>query len=222
MFGVREEGHHVGLLDDLTGVHDGDPIRHLGHHSQIVGDEDHGRVGVPLQIAHEVQDLRLDRDVQRRRRLVRDQQLGLTGQGHRDHDSLRHATGEFVGVRLHAFLGIGNANPCEYLDGRLLPGGLFHVAMDLEHLGYLRAHAKHGVERRLRLLEDHRDLISPDSLKVLLGHLEQVLAVEGHRTGLDPAGLRHQSHDRKRGDAFATTRLPDDGEHLAATASLHS
>ena len=37
---VAEQRAHVGLLDDLAGVHDGHPIGHLGHHAQVVGDED--------------------------------------------------------------------------------------------------------------------------------------------------------------------------------------
>jgi hypothetical protein len=50
-------------------------------------------------------DLRLDRHVERGRRLVGDQQAGLAGQRHRDHHALAHAARELVRVVLQAALG---------------------------------------------------------------------------------------------------------------------
>ena len=49
-----------------------------------------------LQVAHEVEDLGLDRDVERGRRLVGDQQLRLAGERHGDHHALRHAARHLV------------------------------------------------------------------------------------------------------------------------------
>ena len=48
--------------------------------------------------AQQVEDLRLDRDVERRRRLVGDQQLRLAGERHRDHRALAHAARELVRI----------------------------------------------------------------------------------------------------------------------------
>ena len=53
---------------------------------------------VGLQLAHQVEDLRLDGDVERRRRLVGDQQLGLGGQRHGDHHPLRLPARQLVRV----------------------------------------------------------------------------------------------------------------------------
>jgi hypothetical protein len=44
-----------------------------------------------LQLAHQVEDLRLNRHIERRGRFVGDQQIGLAGEGHRDHHALPHA-----------------------------------------------------------------------------------------------------------------------------------
>ena len=49
-----------------------------------------------LQLAEQVEDLRLDGDVERRGRLVGDQELGIAGERHGDHDALAHAAGELV------------------------------------------------------------------------------------------------------------------------------
>ena len=53
---------------------------------------------VLLELAQEVEDLRLDRDVQRRDRLVGDHQLGLQRERPCDADALSLAAGELVRV----------------------------------------------------------------------------------------------------------------------------
>ena len=75
---------------------------------------------------------------------------------------------------------------------------------------------QHRVERRSRLLEDHRDSVAADVAHLLVGLLEQVLAVEDDLTALDHARSRDKAHDRERGHALATARLADDAQDLAA------
>ena len=60
-----------------------------------------------LQLREQLQDLRLDRDVERGRRLVGDEQLRLAGERHRDHHALAHAARELVRVRVDALSGAG-------------------------------------------------------------------------------------------------------------------
>ena len=50
------------------------------------------------QAAQQLQNLRLDGGVERGGRLVRDQQIGISGERHRDHDALDLAAGEFVRI----------------------------------------------------------------------------------------------------------------------------
>jgi hypothetical protein len=47
---------------------------------------------------HQLQNLRLDGDVQGRSGLIRQNQDRLTGQGHGNHQALPHATAEVVGI----------------------------------------------------------------------------------------------------------------------------
>ena len=47
------------------------------HHREVVRDEEIGEAAAALQVLHQVEDLRLHRDVERRGRLVADQELGL-------------------------------------------------------------------------------------------------------------------------------------------------
>jgi hypothetical protein len=64
-------------LDDLAEIHHGDAVGDVLHDRQVVRDEDVGEAEAGLQVAQQVDDLRLDRHVERRDRLVADDELGL-------------------------------------------------------------------------------------------------------------------------------------------------
>ena len=72
---------------------------------------------VVLQLAHQVEDLRLDGDVERRRRLVGDQHLGIARQRHGDHDALAHAARQLVRIGVRALLRLGDVDAAQHLDG---------------------------------------------------------------------------------------------------------
>ena len=61
-------------LDDAAEVHDADAVGDVVDDREVVRDEEVGEAQPPLQVAHQVQHLRLHRDVERRRRLVADQE----------------------------------------------------------------------------------------------------------------------------------------------------
>ena len=58
------------LFDDLAEVHHGDAVAHVAHHTEIVGNEDVGQTAPLLNISQQIEDLRLDRDVERRDGLI--------------------------------------------------------------------------------------------------------------------------------------------------------
>ena len=103
-----EDLRHRSRLDLLARVHHDDALRRLGDDREIVGDEDQRHPLLALQPDQEIEHLRLDGDVERRRRLVRDQQPRLACDGHRDHHPLRHAAGELVRKGEKPRLGVGN------------------------------------------------------------------------------------------------------------------
>ena len=72
----------------------------MTHDAEIVRDEDVGQAEPLLQILQQVDDLRLDRDVERRYRLVADDQLGLDGERAADRDPLRLAAAQLVRIAL--------------------------------------------------------------------------------------------------------------------------
>ena len=107
-------GEHLegrGLLDDLPCVHDEDAVRAAGDDPHVVGDEDDRHLQFLAEAVDEVEDLRLDGDVEGCGGLVGDEEFRLAGQGHGDHDPLAQAAGELVGVGVEPLTGTGLGTP---------------------------------------------------------------------------------------------------------------
>ena len=121
-------------------MHD-DAVGDLGHHAEVVGDEQHAGAAPLLQLADQLQDLRLRGDVERGGRLVGDQQRGIEHQRRGDHDALALAAGELVRVDVDQALGLGQLHGAHDLQHALAPVGLGQLGVDLQHLGDLVADA---------------------------------------------------------------------------------
>ena len=102
-----------------------------------------------LQALQQREDLRLHGHVERRRRLVGDQQLRLVGERHRDHRALAHAAGELVRVLVDAPAGIGDPDEAQQLDRALARLRLGDVAVGAHRLDQLRCRpCRAGAARR--------------------------------------------------------------------------
>ena len=193
---VREEhGAQVGLFHDRPGVHHLHVIGRVRDDAEVVGDEDDRGAELFLQGLDDRQDLRLHGDIERGRRLVGDQQLGVERHRHRDHGPLPHAAGELVRVVVHPAVRLRDPDQLEQLDG---PGPglrLGHVVVVLaDHLHDLPADLVVRVKARQRVLEDHADLGPADLAHLTLAEREQVPALE-HRPAGDPRRAG-EAHDR--------------------------
>jgi hypothetical protein len=105
------------LITASSGIHDRDPVGRLGDHPEIVGDEHQGSALAP-EVSEDVEDLRLRGHVESRRGLVRDDEVGLAGDRHRDHDALAHPARHLVRLVVETPLWVGNAHAREQpLDG---------------------------------------------------------------------------------------------------------
>ena len=69
-----------------------------------MGDHDDRHAQLVLQLHHQLQDLRLNGNIQCGSRLIGDQKLRFTCQRNCDHDTLSHTTGQLVGILLHTLL----------------------------------------------------------------------------------------------------------------------
>ena len=97
------------FLDLAAGIHHGDAVGDLPDDAEIMGDEQHRHAELVLQALDQLEDLRLDGDVERGGRLVGDQHLRLAGERHGDHGALAHAARQVVRVLVVA---LGRARGC--------------------------------------------------------------------------------------------------------------
>ena len=90
----REDLVRVGDLDELAAVHHGDAVADVAHGREVVRDEEVREAEPALEVHQEVEDLRPHRDVERRHRLVADDQRRIGGERPRDRDALPLPAGE--------------------------------------------------------------------------------------------------------------------------------
>ena len=214
---LKEEIEHLRLLDLPPGIHDDDARRHLRDDAEIMGDEDDGGAASRLHRAHQIEDLRLNGDVERGGRFVGDQELGIAGERHGDHHALAHAARELVWILPRAAFGFGNVDEAQHLDGARRRGGTVEALMKHQRFADLARDTEHRIERGHRLLEDHGDLVAADAPHLGLARLEKIAPGEADGAADDAAGRRrHEPQDRERSDALAATALAHHRQGLAS------
>ena len=147
-------------------AHDHHLVGDLAHQTQIVGDKEHGHFAALAQFGQQLHDLALDRHVQRGGGLISDQQLGLAGQGHRNHDALLLATRELVRIGILAARRLWDT---DFLQQSLRPTARLlaaHAFVHTQHLGQLEADGVDRVERAHRVLENHGHVLTADALPI--------------------------------------------------------
>src|SRR5262249_3301328 len=85
-------------LDDAAEMHHRNAVGNVLHHPEIVRNEYVSQPKPPLQVAQEIEHLRADGDIERRYRLVADDELRLDRKRARNRNALALATGEFVRI----------------------------------------------------------------------------------------------------------------------------
>ena len=96
--GVRKHLRRRPFLDHLAVAHHDDVVAQRAHDLEIVADEQVGEVALLLQVAQQIDDLRLHAHVERAGRLVQHHELRLQHHGARDGDALALAAGELVRI----------------------------------------------------------------------------------------------------------------------------
>ena len=169
------------------------------------------------ELLHLGEDLRLDGDVERRRRLVGDEHRRPVQQRDGDRDALAHAARELVRIGVEPLLGRRDADAHERLPGALARRLFRHALVRPDRLDHLRVDAQHRVQRRHRILEDHGDALAAQAAQLLLRQAEQLAR---RRSRIEPAAMRPGASMRPRigkpGDRLARARFADEPQHLAA------
>ena len=111
MLRIVEDRVDRAALDDAAELHHHHLLGDLGDDAHVMGDEHHRHAVAGLQLLDQLEDLGLGGDVERRGRLVGDQQLGLAGQRHGRHGALAHAAGELEGIAVEALRAAAECAP---------------------------------------------------------------------------------------------------------------
>src|SRR4029453_5537954 len=70
---LRIQVERISLLYDPACVHHSNSIRHIGHHTKIMSDQDEAHLALLLEVGQELHDLSLDGHIQSSRGLIGDQ-----------------------------------------------------------------------------------------------------------------------------------------------------
>ena len=184
-------------------------------------DQHDGAVDLILQSAEQIEDLCLDRHIERCCRLIGDNQTRITCKRHCDHDSLAHTAGKLVRIHpVYTFL-IGNADHLKHLDRTCLDVILCHVRIvKCNDLIHLLADTKYRIQGSHRLLENHGHVVAAQLLHHRSRGVDHIVyMIAGIKADLPSHGLTgwalYQLHQGKACHGFSTTGLTYDTDRLA-------
>jgi hypothetical protein len=157
------------FFNDAAGVHDGNAVGDLGNDTEVVSDEEKSQAHVAAELIEQFEDLFLDGDIKGGGGLVGDEQLGIGGESHGDHDALAKSAGELMRKLRGADSGFGDGGSFEC--GMNAP--LQMRAVQIRFVGAngffdLRANTHDGIERGHGLLKDHGDFAAADRAPIIL------------------------------------------------------
>src|SRR5262249_17998701 len=147
---ISEERPCRRELDDPAQIHHGDAMTDVLDDGEIVRDEQIGETELALQVDEKIDDLRLHRDIERRDRLVADDQLRPRRERARDAEALALTAREFVRVPRHLIGAQADAleeggDALAYFRRRALLEVAYRLGDDVRG-----AHPR--IERRVRIL----------------------------------------------------------------------
>src|SRR5690606_893792 len=216
MLRVGKEFCTIILFDDLSAVHDTYSVRNFAYQIQIVTDQQQCHAQFLLQILQQFEDLLLHGDVQRGSGLVGTQQFRLVGQRHGNHHPLALAAGQFVGKGAQTPGRVGDADQLQQLQGAGAGGLPVQPLVQEQHLADLPLDIVQRVQRRHRLLKDHRDAVAAHLAQLFLAQGQQVLPlIEDPTAGVTCLGVGQQTQDGVGSHGFAGAALTDQGQGLA-------
>ena len=179
---------------------------------------DHHRrsAAVFLQRSQQVDDLGLNRHVQRRRRLVGEQQPRAACQSDGDHHALALAAGKLVRVRVKTTRRRGNAHQFQQPERLFAGGGARSGTMRGDLLGDLSADAQRRIQRRQRVLKYDRAVFAAIAFPLARRLRENIPSrKEDVAAAFDLARRRDQPHHAPRRDRLAAARFTDERHRLA-------
>ena len=199
---------------DASAVHHDDFIAHIRNDAEVMGYHNDRHPELLLQILHQLQNLCLNGNVQRRRRLIRDQNVRLTRKRHRDHHALPHTARKLIRILLDPLFRLVNADKRQHLDRARLRLFSFAARVQLDRLFELRADSKDWIQTRHRVLENNRTAFSAEVPHFFFCKFGNVFPLVENASFLDSSVGFQNSHDGIRRYRFAGAGFSYDAENL--------
>src|SRR5215510_2794337 len=201
----------VGDLDHPSKIHDRDTMAQVPDHAEIMGNEQVGELELLAEFFEEIDDLRLDRHVERRDRLVANNEFGPQRERARNADALALPAAHFVGVAIGKLFRQA-AHVQQLMDAPFLRPPVRLDVMDADWLADDLANLHARIERAVRVLEDDLDTPAQTTQRF------PPEVCEADTVEQDFALRRaFELQDAAAGRGLAATRLADQAERLAAT-----
>ena len=162
MPGPLEQRVDAALFDHAAAVHDDDAVGDFGDDAQVVGDEQDAHADIAPQLVEQGENLRLDRDVERRGRLVGDQQRRIARERQRDHDPLPHPAGQLMRIFIEPLFRRGDFDELQHFQRSLHRSGAVQAEVQRHGFRDLIADREYGIQARHRLLKDHRNIAAAE------------------------------------------------------------
>jgi hypothetical protein len=208
MEGTFKERRLRSGFNDLSQIHYRNAMTHMLDDAEVMGDEEIRVTVTSLKFLDEVENLCLDRNIERRRRLVKDDELWARDQGPGNSNALPLAATEFMRVTIHmlfiqSHFGEARSDPCDdlltfgktvHLEG--IPNGLFDQ------------HPR--IKGRLGILKD--DLEIPSHLsQILPPDLGEIHAVVENLSSIRLEKVQKEKADR----GFSTAGLSNESQRFS-------
>ena len=191
-------------LHDPPLLHHIYPAAQRRGHSHVMAHQQQGSARLPDDPLKKEDDLRLDCGVEGSRRLIRYDQLRLTGQRGCDDHPLAHSSGKLEGILLHPQSRILDPHKIQELLSplpRRLPAA---ASPDPDRLCDLPPDLHRRVQTALGILENDRRILSRN----------RSLPAEREPVAADIRFFPEKAHDREHGRALAGAGLSDDAHDL--------
>ena len=203
-----------GLLGHAAGIQHERAIGVTGDKAQIVRDQQKGQIPIPAQPLEQLHHLGSHCCVERRRRLIGDQELRAGRERHGEERSLPEPPRETVRILPKAPVRVGESHLGQQLPGRLAGGAPRPAPVQPHGFPDLCSHGRDRVEGRRRLLETEADLRPPNSAPGGVGELEELPSREPHRPRYARAFGR-EIHQSAREKGLAAAAFADDRQAFA-------
>src|SRR6185437_11646988 len=175
-----------------------------------LADEEIGQAELVLQVPHQIEDLRLHGDVERRGRLVADDELGIGSERTRNRDTLALAAGELM-RKFRAVVGMQADERKQLADAIPDRPLAFDQVEGAYRLGHDGIDPKTRVEARIGILEYHLDAAAQPLTCLRLLRI-------GHGDAVDhdlARGWRQQPDHHARHRSLARAGFNDERKGLA-------